>query len=332
VVHAYRRAAATIVGEGRRLWRCAAYRSTNGLERNYFRGAGRPPAHRSVTGAVVGALIGVLFDQSVGLGYSFPGSRPAASVSDVFFRTTFEIMGHVAKSDGRVSEAEIDAARRLMQEMRLGPNEIGAAIELFSRGKIAVVRCGFAHRAVARGVRFALRLAEPHSSSCSCARPSPATAFRRRHERILMRAAQRLGMSASGVCPHGGRGARAARGAKAGGRPQRPLSECYAELEVSAGASDQEVTKAYRRQMSRHHPGQARRQRAAGIDGAVGEGEDAAHPGVLRGNTCGARHALIKWRHGNHHRTVHSVRRFCPPRRGGERGARRRARIGFTST
>ena len=30
-------------------------------------------------------------------------------------------MGHVAKSDGRVSEAEIDAARGLMQELQLGP-------------------------------------------------------------------------------------------------------------------------------------------------------------------------------------------------------------------
>ena len=32
------------------------------------------------------------------------------------------------------------------------------------------------------------------------------------------------------------------------------LAECYAELEVDASISDQEVVKAYRRQMSRHHP------------------------------------------------------------------------------
>jgi DnaJ like chaperone protein len=32
------------------------------------------------------------------------------------------------------------------------------------------------------------------------------------------------------------------------------MADCYAELEVSAQASDQEVTKAYRRQLSRHHP------------------------------------------------------------------------------
>jgi DnaJ like chaperone protein len=32
------------------------------------------------------------------------------------------------------------------------------------------------------------------------------------------------------------------------------LSHCYAELEVDARTTDQEVTLAYRRQMSRHHP------------------------------------------------------------------------------
>ena len=34
----------------------------------------------------------------------------------------------------------------------------------------------------------------------------------------------------------------------------RGLADCYTELEVAASATDQEVTKAYRRQMSRHHP------------------------------------------------------------------------------
>jgi DnaJ like chaperone protein len=32
------------------------------------------------------------------------------------------------------------------------------------------------------------------------------------------------------------------------------LAECYAELEVDASISDAELIKAYRRQMSRHHP------------------------------------------------------------------------------
>jgi DnaJ like chaperone protein len=47
-------------------------------------------------------------------------------------------------------------------------------------------------------------------------------------------------------------------GSQRGGRgtagSRRPLADCYAELEVDSGVSDQELTRAYRRQMSRHHP------------------------------------------------------------------------------
>lgn len=210
---------------------------------------------RTVIGAVVGALIGLLFDQSVGLGLSFPGSPPAASVSEVFFRTTFEVMGHVAKSDGRVSEAEIDAARRLMQELRLGPNEIAAAIECFRAGKsptydaglrIEQLReaCGLRFDLLAAFIELQLRAALAGNGISPPAR------------QILMRAAERLGMSRSEFARMEAavRARSAGTGAPPGARAQRPLSECYAELEVNAGASDQEVTRAYRRQMSRHHP------------------------------------------------------------------------------
>ena len=202
----------------------------------------------------MGALIGLLFDQSVGLGYSFPGS-PAASVSDVFFRTTFEVMGHVAKSDGRVSEAEIDAARRLMQDLRLGPNEIGAAIECFRAGKspsydadlrIEQLReaCGLRFDLLAAFIELQLRAALAGNGISPPAR------------RILMRAADRLGMSQIEFARMEAalRARQAGGGTYAGAQPQRALADCYAELEVSARASDQEVTKAYRRQMSRHHP------------------------------------------------------------------------------
>jgi len=88
---------------------------------------------RSVWGAVIGAIIGQMFDQGVNM----RAAQASATISEVFFRSTFELMGHVAKSDGRVSESEIDAARRLMQELRLGPNEITAAIAYFRAGKSA---------------------------------------------------------------------------------------------------------------------------------------------------------------------------------------------------
>ena len=164
-------------------------------------------------------------------------------------------MGHVAKSDGRVSEAEIDAARRLMQELRLGPGEIAAAIECFRAGKspaydaglrIEQLReaCGLRFDLLAAFIELQLRAALAGNGISPPAR------------RILMRAAERLGMSQLEFARMEAavRARHAGGGTYAGAQPQRPLSECYAELEVSAGASDQEVTKAYRRQMSRHHP------------------------------------------------------------------------------
>ncbi len=214
---------------------------------------------RSLWGAVVGAIIGQMFDQSGVFGAISPGPAAGASVSDVFFRTTFELMGHVAKSDGRVSEAEIDAARRLMQELRLGPAEIAAAINCFRIGKSASYDAGFSVEQLreACGLRHDLKSAfielQLRSALAGNGISPPA-----RH--ILMRAAERLGLSGLEFARmEAGVRARTRGYSNFGGRPasaspERPLSECYAELEVSPQASDAEVTKAYRRQMSRHHP------------------------------------------------------------------------------
>jgi DnaJ like chaperone protein len=174
----------------------------------------------------------------------------------VFFRTTFELMGHVAKSDGRVTEAEIGAARSLMHELRLGPNEVAAAIECFRTGKspsydaafgIEQLReaCGLRYDLLSAFIELQLRAALAGNGISPPARS------------ILQRAAERLGMSAMEFA----RMEAALRSRQAGSRSfggrasaERPLSECYAELAVAENATDQEVTKAYRRQMSRHHP------------------------------------------------------------------------------
>jgi DnaJ like chaperone protein len=168
-------------------------------------------------------------------------------------------MGHVAKSDGRVSEAEIDAARRLMQELRLGPAEIAAAIDCFRAGKSVSYDANFSVEQLreACGLRYDLLSAfielQLKAALAGNGISPPARS-------ILERAAERLGMSGlefarmeaqvrartQGYSSFGGRPASASQ--------ERPLSDCYSELEVSAQASDQEVTKAYRRQMSRHHP------------------------------------------------------------------------------
>jgi DnaJ like chaperone protein len=228
-------------------------------------------ATRTVWGAAMGALIGYLIEHSLGFGTASEAWRSphggaadarathSMSISDEFFRTTFELMGHVAKSDGRVTEAEIDAARGLMHELKLGAREIGIAIACFRAGKSATydAELGVERLREACGQRYDLLRAfmelQLRAALAGNGMSPPARA-------ILARVAERLGMSGlefaymeaalrarqrmHGASPGAGRHA-----AGAGS-----LAECYAELEVDAHITDQEVTKAYRRQMSRHHP------------------------------------------------------------------------------
>src|ERR1041384_2817108 len=93
---------------------------------------------RSVWGAVIGIILGHFYDQSVSARRRPSGGGGGAGMGEVgqrFFTATFEVMGHVAKADGRVSEAEIAAARKVMTELRLDGAQIHAAIQHFTRGK-----------------------------------------------------------------------------------------------------------------------------------------------------------------------------------------------------
>ncbi len=228
-------------------------------------------ATRTAWGAVMGALIGYLIAHSLVFGTASEAWRSphggaadarathSMSISDEFFRTTFELLGHVAKSDGRVTEAEIDAARGVMHELKLGPREISIAIACFRAGKSATydAELGVERLREACGQRYDLLRAfmelQLRAALAGNGMSPPARV-------ILARVAERLGMSGlefaymeaalrarqrtHGASPGAGRHA-----AGAGS-----LAECYAELEVDANITDQEVTKAYRRQMSRHHP------------------------------------------------------------------------------
>ena len=203
---------------------------------------------RSAWGAVVGAIVGYMLDPRAAGKVATPNG--STSISSEFFRTTFEIMGYVAKSDGRVSEAEIDAARRLMQELNLGAADIGAAIACFRAGKAAgydaelsIERlresCGLRYDLLRAFVDLQLRAALAGNGISPPAR------------RILQRIAERLGLSAFEFA-----NMEASLRARQNGSRARSnnLAECYAELEVDASISDQDLIKAYRRQMSRHHP------------------------------------------------------------------------------
>jgi len=81
-------------------------------------------------GAIVGAVIGFVID-------SLRQSQRyrAAPQMDGLYGPLFALLGAVAKSDGRVSEAEIAVAERMMTRMGLIDEQRRQAIASFNRGK-----------------------------------------------------------------------------------------------------------------------------------------------------------------------------------------------------
>ena len=206
-------------------------------------------------GLVLGLLVGHWFDRGLarvalgGLGVGRLGE-----LREAFFQVSFAVMGHVAKADGRVSEAEIAAAEAAMNQMNLGAQQRQEAIRHFNRGKAAdfdldaeVARL---RRATGgRGPLPRIFLEIQIQAALADGRVDPA------ERDALLAVARALGVGEQDYARleaflTGGQ--RRARAASGGGGD--PLAEAYRELGVSASASDAEVKKAYRRLMSEHHP------------------------------------------------------------------------------
>lgn len=85
-------------------------------------------------GALLGAAVGHNFDQNP---RKTTGSESVSHdhARNVFNATVFQMMGYIAKADGRVSEREIAAARTIMEHLHLNAAQRQAAIDCFTEGK-----------------------------------------------------------------------------------------------------------------------------------------------------------------------------------------------------
>ena len=215
----------------------------------------------NVPGAVLGVVLGhLLDDEGRGLNWDASGPRDPAEVQRSFFAATFQVMGHLCKADGRVSEDEIALARQVMGQMRLTPQQEREAIRLFEEGKAAdfpvdevitrlagltrgrrdLVRVFVEiqmHAALADGA-VGEREREILGAICRVLRVSP---IELAQIETLIRMQRGMGAGA---------GARSDPSQAAG----TSLEEAYQVLGVSASVSDAEVKKAYRRLMNEHHP------------------------------------------------------------------------------
>jgi DnaJ like chaperone protein len=218
-------------------------------------------------GAVLGGFIGHLFDTGQISRASFGAGPDPRLVNELFFPSTFRVMGHIAKADGRVTEQEIASARAVMYALHLQPAQVQAAIGYFTEGK----QPGFDLDPVLARLRASLAgypdLAQffvEIQLQASLAGNGLSAVPRARLQRVALL----LGLSANdfvrlesllrfrqGPGMGGGAGAGAGgAGLGAAASSNERIAQAYSLLEANVQMSDEELVKAYRRQMSRHHP------------------------------------------------------------------------------
>jgi len=218
----------------------------------------------SLFGALIGLYFGHLFDRGLSQGdFSsvFNTVRNKAEIQQVFFKTVFSLLGHVAKADGHVSAEEIQAARTVMQQMRLDEAQSKRAIEFFTEGKQVefypdrcikeFVEISHHNRALSQMLLEILIFAALADGKLDI-----------NEERILLNLSEQIGYTQQDYqrlvqMVMGQQHFHQSGSGQAHYQQQSTedaMKEAYAVLGVANTASDGEVKKAYRRQMNQHHP------------------------------------------------------------------------------
>ena len=218
-------------------------------------------------GALLGVIIGYYFDKGYAKALADNGGfarlltgRNNLKNRMIFFHTLFSIMGHVAKSSGRVTENDIALASALMDKMGLSGELRQEAQNAYRAGKqsdfpVAETVKEFKHYCFGRrdflAVYFEIQLqaalanGQLHSNA----------------ENILTKIGKTLGFNPSEVATYISQ-------AKASGQYQyqqkhqqtqqhthtNQLPQMYQILGIEQSASDQAVKKAYKKLMAQHHP------------------------------------------------------------------------------
>ncbi|MCY1280580.1 Co-chaperone protein DjlA [compost metagenome] len=245
----------------------------------------------SIPGALLGALLGQVVDRRLRLrgwrdllahlrGSALEAPAPELDERELLFR----LLGRLAKSDGAVQESHIHLARGEMQRLQLDAAAQREAIEAFSRGKSAIDDL---KRPL---VRLRRRRERGEALLRACWRMAWADQrLGPREQALLLQWGQWLGWNAEAVMalgrdyqPSG----------SAGGQPLArggAYQEALRLLGVRADSEPAAIKRAYRRQLSLHHP-----------DKLAGSG---ASPARLREATDKTRelhnaYRLIRERHG----------------------------------
>ena len=211
-------------------------------------------------GMGVGAILGFVLDN---LRYS----QRRASIPEAggYIGPLFALLGAIAKSDGRVSEAEIATAERIMARMGLSGDARQQAIQAFNRGK----QPEFDVTGPINALRQWVGLRRDHAfplldvvieTVLAEGSPAPEKMAILRQLAFALRISDMELMALLAMKGYVWQGAAGARGRGYGGGgyvpPQRNTQgpDPYAVLGVTREADERAVKRAYRKLISEHHP------------------------------------------------------------------------------
>ena len=207
--------------------------------------------------ALLGLFVGHQFDRGFEERYRSFQKQGAGigRLSEEYLRALFQTMGHLAKSDGRVTEDEIRAARAVMHRIGLGPAQVRHAINWFEEGKqpgfplvktVREARRVSARRAEQRVVFIRLLLEVILAKD----------RLHRKERALLWTICTELDVGRADLAQLEAmiRAQKGFRRSPAGDADTRRIKAAYRTLGVEESATNDEIKKAYRRKMNRHHP------------------------------------------------------------------------------
>jgi DnaJ like chaperone protein len=210
--------------------------------------------------AILGLIVGHLFDRGYSRQQAPVSHDELQKIQRTFFNTLFLLLGHLAKSDGRISEIEIKLTEALMDKMGLTAEHRQDAIRLFKAGSdasfnpdatLAEFRRDCFRSPNLRQMLLVylinLAMADGHLDDSET--------------NILRRVAEDLGFSGFAFeqllrmiyAQNAFAGGAGGQGRQAPPRADE-LELAYQALGVTPAATDAEIKKAYRRLMSEYHP------------------------------------------------------------------------------
>jgi DnaJ like chaperone protein len=208
---------------------------------------------KSLFGALFGGFLGYyIYDRGNQAKGKISGER-LHQAQELFFKTVFNLLGHIAKSDGHVSEMEVKLTEAFMEKMGLTPEHRREAIRLFKEGaapEFDLQSCLYTFRDLGRHSPNLSQMLLVYLVNLAMIDGELDDA----EHRILQQVADTLGFSRTAFEQL----LRMIGAQNNFTRDHQPspndLSLAYQALGVTPDASDADIKRAYRKLMSQYHP------------------------------------------------------------------------------